>query len=427
MKNRMILFLAVILLLAGCSPSAETESIEGKQKILYWDDKMFDDDYGSFVSTALPELDYEIVYLNGGTTKELIDYVKQKNPDVIFMRNHDEYLQFIEAGMLAEIDTLIKREHYDISSMHQGVIDMLRNNEEKKLYGLSPTFSNMVLFYNKDLFDTYRIDEPQDQMTWDEVFSTVSQFHNVEGVYGFSDESSAYDLIEIVGKTYSQRIISSDHKQEIQILKDEPFWKGVFEQVNQAVQQHNLAVRETADQLDPELSKKDLFANGYSAITTGSTDVINRYNAAGKKFNLGIVTLPVDPKDPDSAYSLRADTIFGININSNRKQEAWEVIKVINGDTYAKIRSKHEKILYTRTEYSKEASGVPLEPFYKITRNQRMFYSTDLPTEVRRPFYLMVLNELNEMFSDNQSVDHTITNIKEKGEAILKAGGVEME
>ncbi|MNP27047.1 hypothetical protein D3C76_1199330 [compost metagenome] len=76
MKNRMIFFLAVILLLAGCSPSAETKSIEGKLKILYWDDKMFEDDYGSFVSSALPELDYEIVYLNGGTTKELIDYVK---------------------------------------------------------------------------------------------------------------------------------------------------------------------------------------------------------------------------------------------------------------------------------------------------------------------------------------------------------------
>ncbi|EPY09162.1 hypothetical protein PAALTS15_00840 [Paenibacillus alvei TS-15] len=79
---------------------------------------MFTDDYGSIISAKLPNIAYEVVPIPGSTTKEFIDYVKQENPDVIFMRNYEEYLQFIESGMLDELDTWERKDKYDIESIH---------------------------------------------------------------------------------------------------------------------------------------------------------------------------------------------------------------------------------------------------------------------------------------------------------------------
>ncbi|EPY09161.1 hypothetical protein PAALTS15_00835 [Paenibacillus alvei TS-15] len=109
---------------------------------------------------------------------------------------------------------------------------MLRDNEGEKLFGLTPVFSSMALYS-----DQHRID----------------------------------------------------------ILKDVPFWERIFEQVNQAVHNKTMAIPETASQLTPEMLSKKLFIEGKSAMTVARQDLLYRYIANVNKFNLGLVTVPVDP------------------------------------------------------------------------------------------------------------------------------------
>lgn len=429
MKARLLFLIIGLIIISGCN--SPPVPIAGQLKILYWDEKMFSEDYGSFISAELPDIEYEVVSLTGHTdsTKELMDYVKQENPDLIFMRSYEEYLKFIETGMLADIDNWVRKDKYDISSIHQGVIQKLRDNDMEKLYGLTPVFSSMALYYNKDLFEKYGFPEPQDQMTWDEVFTLSSRFQGINDAVGYSSKYSAYELIELIGETVGERFVRLDNQQHIEIFKNEQLWEDILEQVNQSVQNSTLELPELAKQvtpemskeeLFPELSKKELFIEGQSAMTVSRLDLLYRYISAGEKFKLGIVTVPIDPNYPNSTTSFRTDTVFGINANSNHQKEAWEVIKIINGEGVAKVRSQYMNELYSRGSSSREVSGISLDPFYKLTYDNRNLYNTDLTSEFQAPFYKMASNELKELFSQNQSVKSTIKNIQENGEALLK-------
>lgn len=65
---------------------------------------------------------------------------------------------------LLDLNPMIKEQSYDLSQYYDSTIKMFSN--EKGLYGLPASFSNVVIFYNKNLFDAAKLPYPDAKMDW---------------------------------------------------------------------------------------------------------------------------------------------------------------------------------------------------------------------------------------------------------------------
>ncbi len=68
------------------------------------------------------------------------------------------------AGSLADLNPMIEADSYDLAQYYQSTLDMFQNNGGQ--YGLPASYSNVVLYYNKNLFDAAGLPYPDDTMDW---------------------------------------------------------------------------------------------------------------------------------------------------------------------------------------------------------------------------------------------------------------------
>jgi multiple sugar transport system substrate-binding protein len=68
------------------------------------------------------------------------------------------------AGSLVNLNDLIASNSYDLTPYYQSTLDMFKNNGGQ--YGLPASFSDVVLYYNKNLFDAAGLPYPDDKMDW---------------------------------------------------------------------------------------------------------------------------------------------------------------------------------------------------------------------------------------------------------------------
>lgn len=97
-------------------------------------------------------------------------------PDVIFMNNH--YLPvYANAGLLEPLQADTNFYKKSIEALSWG----------STLYAVPRDVSNLVIFYNKDLFNKYGVKLPKDNWTFDEFLKTAEELTK-DGIFGISFE-----------------------------------------------------------------------------------------------------------------------------------------------------------------------------------------------------------------------------------------------
>lgn len=86
-------------------------------------------------------------------------------PDV-FELNIENFRAYAEKDAIIELDTLLSENNIDVSAIHPKAIDAFK--VDGKQFGLPTKFSNVVMFYNQDLFDQAGIAYPDETWTWAE-------------------------------------------------------------------------------------------------------------------------------------------------------------------------------------------------------------------------------------------------------------------
>jgi len=69
------------------------------------------------------------------------------------------------SGSIVDLNPMITADSYDLSAYYQSTLDMFQNNGGQ--YGLPASLSNVVLYYNKNLFDAAGLPYPDDTMDWE--------------------------------------------------------------------------------------------------------------------------------------------------------------------------------------------------------------------------------------------------------------------
>ena len=201
MKKTLIAASAVAILgvaaLTGCSTASSSDD-SGPVTITY----------SNFIS-------------NGGNEenlKTIVDAFEKENPDITIDVQTAAYADYftklqtdlaagteadvfdVDAGSFANIQAngvLAEMTGVDASKYRTSVLDSYK--VDGKQYGLPTSFSNVVLFYNKDLFDAAGVDYPTTNWTWADEKAAAEKLTNKDaGVWGDYQPISYYEYYKAV-------------------------------------------------------------------------------------------------------------------------------------------------------------------------------------------------------------------------------------
>lgn len=89
------------------------------------------------------------------------------NASDLFELNYENFVAYASAGALYDLKDVIASTGVDLSGFYKTAIDAYQYNGDQ--YAIPDSFSNVVLVYNKDLFDQAGIDYPTNDWTWTDI------------------------------------------------------------------------------------------------------------------------------------------------------------------------------------------------------------------------------------------------------------------
>ncbi|WP_187434303.1 ABC transporter substrate-binding protein [Paenibacillus methanolicus] len=399
---------------------------------MYVNEDNFSQLYGNSFNLKFPNIEIEVVEVSslaggGNADTAFHDLIEKENPDVILMSGVSQYSELVEKNTLLDLEPMLLEEDFKSADLLPASLQLLREKGDGKLYGISPYFSANALYYNKDLFDNYKIPIPTTSMTWPEVIELAKRFPTTgseeERIYGFTMDENLSSLGFTIGDTTGYRYTDALGKQ-VTIQTDG--WKQAF---GMAVDAQKSGAFYFPGDLDysqlnfDEYLDSDLFFSGKSAMTIKRTSYAGSmkvYETLGKKpVNWSWLTEPFDPANPDVSSSFALTEIYGIHANSANKKAAWQLVKHINGDTTAKLLSRSSNgNLMTRTQYNTSDEGILYDPFYTLQpRGQSMHMNT--LSDFNRSIRQLAGKELQAVVSGSKNLDEAMTSIQNEGQLEL--------
>ncbi|MFD1179376.1 ABC transporter substrate-binding protein [Paenibacillus puldeungensis] len=428
------------MLFTGCSsgPAKETEQ-PSTLKVMYFDESYFFQQYGDLFTMKHPNIDIQVVSTqaidnSGKDYKKAFDeFVEKEQPDVILLPNNN-FASYASEGKLAELDTLIERDKFNTESFFPGMLEQMKELGGGKLYGMSPYFYQEAIIYNVDLFKKYGVDVPHDGMSWQELLDLARRFptdgDDKSRVYGYGTEYSlgVSALGQAIGRTEGLTDVNPD---TLKVTVDTDSWKKAYQTAIDAM--NSKAVYSPKDNgfsgSMEDYYKTQMFLMGRMAITRGDPYILENLKDAKnavknyKPFQVGIVAGPVDPTQPDSTRDASPGDIFAIKANSPNTDAAWEFLKFINGDEFAKIKSKSigSNGLLSRMGYLKEYEGTSLEPYYKLKPilDGTLKSNNKIPNKFHNEFETILDKEIGQVLDKKKSLDDALKAIQQQGQAAL--------
>lgn len=473
--------LAAMVAFVGCSnPGKESPTVKSfsrdekaSLKIAYANEESFFMQYGNTYNALFPNVDVEVISTQSvwnadDPAAELVKLVEEQQPDVVAL-TEDQYELLAAQGSLYDLDAVIKQDQFDIDKMMPGAVDILKTKGGGKLYGLAPTFSSKALYYNKDIFDQHNVPYPTDKMSWEEVLQLAERFPSEgEGnqkTYGLVvSGDTAFDLVETMGTAKGLTYVDYD-SGELAINTDE--WSSVFETVINSYKSGKVYIPGSSDSPNVgfggggngggaggartmvrsiggnaiQIGGNTLnFASGRAAMTIDQAFLMNMLEmtqrfgggqqrkgavSAGdgggmleiKEINWDLVTIPVDPTNPDVTGNLGLDMIWSIHASSQNIGPAWELLKYINGDQLAKTNAKSAINLSTRTEYI-SSDEHNLEAFSELALNP-VVYAQKFPAGFKEEFASMASEEIEAAINGTKAVAEVLNELQTKGQDLL--------
>ena len=451
-RRNQIVFLAAILtiffLTAGCGKVEEANGFkplgndeQAKIKVLFYNDQAFHMLYGSAFSAKYPNIEVEVVssmplLMSGNSSpEELYKLIAEEKPDVLFL-DEGQYEQLAWDGQLLSLETFVREDKFDLEQLHQPVVDLLKAKGNGMLFGLTPTFNTNALFFNKDLFDQYGVPYPTHQMSWDEVLMLAGRFsmtgNDEERVYGFAASGSS--LLPVNG--YMEMFNSLAATEGLQMISDDKKLTMNTEAMKATLQTVIDAYRSGAvrpykpPEFDPDnlesIFLQDPFIAGKAAMTVNNYSFISSLRETEKHvegyepFAWEVVTEPVNPSDRSRATAFYLGQILSIRADSESQAAAWELVKYINSEEFARVQTKIGYELPARSAYAKEQNEALLEAFYRLTPSLTSAKeSAGISWDFYNEFNAMANEEILAVINNQKSIEEALEAMEEQGQWLL--------
>ncbi len=191
----LVLAMALLLSLCGCGASDGRTHL----KFQIWDIAQRDgmqamcDAY----TARHPDVDIEVQVTSWGEYWTKLEAAAESNtmPDIFWMHT-DQILYYADFGILADVSDLYSAESPDYYSEHFSDVSIGNaSGSDGRMYGVPKDRDNVILVYNKEMFDAVQVPYPDESWTWDNLTEASQKIHDATGKYGYmayNDEQLGY-------------------------------------------------------------------------------------------------------------------------------------------------------------------------------------------------------------------------------------------
>ncbi|OBY76534.1 hypothetical protein BBG47_26545 [Paenibacillus sp. KS1] len=364
---------------------------------------------------------------------QVIPEANQSSPaDLRYMDNLSAYKKLSDSGELLNLEPYIKEEPGAWKNISPIIFDSLKRISGDKLYGLAPTFSSYAIYYNKDLFATYKIPLPKNQSTWKDIFDLATRFplqtDDGEPLYGFKPnyyENVGISLIMRWGQTEGLRFIDPE---TLQIQMNTPAWKAIWSRTIDALRSGR--IYKQTQQTEGTMSLDPIYTGNAAMVLQSQVAAynfdINRNFEGGKAINWDMVTVPVDPRKPEFSDYYRIEEIYGISAASERQEAAWELLKwMMQGGAVTSTEINHG--LPARTELIATVKGHDLTPLtmLKATPSNHNPYDS-VHYDIINAFKSVGNQIVEDVIANKLTIEEALIQIDEKGQQAVDAAAIEV-
>ncbi|HEY4392346.1 MAG TPA: extracellular solute-binding protein [Paenibacillus sp.] len=387
------------------------------------------------------DVDFEVVrtrdlnaIMGDKTYEEAYDeLIERERPDIL-MLNPQRFQRYVADGKLAELDPFMVRDKYDIDGFLPGMVDELRQIGGDKLYGLAPQFYGTAVYYNKDLFTKYGVELPHNGMTWEEIVDLAQHFPSDGG-----EQSRIYGLasyyppeVEWQALVYSTSAgLTTVNPDTMQVTINTESWKKVYELALETIKSKAIYTPGEGGPTksnEDEYYKSQPFIMGHAAMTVATGSLLPELKKAKTvvkgytPFEIGLAAGPADPADPGTIRENTLGEIFAINANASNKDAAWEFIKFVNSNEFARIHYSNPSSLKTRTGAGMKYDGIDLSAFYTLKiklNNNSNSKQSKIPDAFHSEFRKIQDREIQSVLDGNKSLNKALEAMQSKGQEVL--------
>lgn len=344
MKKGICMMLTFLMVgsLVACGNSQEgTEKNQGndseKTKISFalWDEvqkPIFDEIVEQF-ETENPDIDVELQLTPWSQYWTKLDAAMGSGSaaDVFWMNT---YLpKYAEAGVLEPLDEYIEKDKINMDDYVSVVKDAY--NYKGVQYCMPKGVDTVQVFYNKDLFEKYDVEEPQSGWTWEDMKNLAEQLKS-------QIEKSGSDEYPILMELDAQPSFFNFINQSGGYVLSDDMKKAGFDQEG-TIKAYEDMVALMDEGLMPDskvlsdTKGTDLFLSQKGAILfmgSWKTSVIDEASFADQ---VGTIAMPVRENGNQSVIGGLG---YAVNSNSENKDAAWKFVKYLAGEEANKLQAE---------------------------------------------------------------------------------------
>lgn len=339
-------------------------------------------------------------------------------PDVFFINAEGYYRQFVERGVLLQIDEYF----YKSLSLEDFIaMDQRKMLVDGHIYGSSSCVVAPVLYYNKALFDEagipYPSADPTEALTWDEFIAIAKKLTKSKGritqfgAYGFENmhprEATIYSNNGLIfSEDYAKTVLNDEAQQALQKI---------------------LELRTVHKVSPPAAFLEQTGMNAAQMLQTGRVAMVADgswalQELAKMNFDVGVAPLPI-MKRPVTTGTAHLHSIWA---GTKHPEEAWKLVEFLSSEEYqiGLVREglwmPNRTSLYTPEGITKWLNpDVHPEGFEKLASYFTEYLEPNPALFVPRRAWDIFEEELDKFFFDDQPIETIVSNAKRRIDPIL--------
>lgn len=276
--------------------------------------------FGDMLRQKFPQ--HTFTYLPGSKEYGLKEMIAAGEQIDLYFDSIGFYQPYIDTDIKMDMTELIEKHNIDLSQLEPTVVDSIRMLSDGGIYAVPVFNNNIVLYYNKDIFDKFAKDYPTDGMTWEELNELAKQMTRVDGdtqYFGYATSTTH------VLRMNQLSLSNVDENDEATIDKDDR-WKKFYEHVFINPMSHYIDFSRANDGFGPYRNEFLLEQN--LAMFVWLSSIIFVMQPDFENMNWDMVSLPVFSDNP-GVGSQPYPTYFGVTNTSKNKVVATKVIKYL--------------------------------------------------------------------------------------------------
>ncbi len=231
-------------------------------------------------------------------------------PPDVFELNYENFVSYASKGALLDLTSLATAEPNFAERFYPRAYAAF--SRDGKQYGLPQSFSNVVLFYNKDLFDAAGVAYPTPDWTWQDELAAAQQLTNQEqGIWGTYSPVQFWEFY----KTAAQNGCGVFDADGTTVTINQPGCVEALQWMTDLINTHHVA---PTDAEMAGVSDGDLFKQGKIAMLTTGIWMFSQFKDAPFTWDIAL-----EPGNTQKAHHFFANAV-AISPQSAQQEAAWK-------------------------------------------------------------------------------------------------------